>query len=69
MKCSSCIIRKSEAVLMSKGISFLKKFVYYKPRIRLIFLKYCDKGFMYFPHSSFSPFLRVVDDIVKGVVY
>ena len=23
---------------------------------------------MYFPHSSFIPFLRAVDDIVKGVV-
>ena len=32
------------------------------------YLKYRDRGFMYFPHSSFIPFLRAVDDIVKGVV-
>ena len=32
------------------------------------YLKYRDRGFMYFPHSSFIPFLRAVDDIVKRVV-
>ena len=32
------------------------------------YLKYRDQGFMYFPHASFIPFLRAVDDCVKGVV-
>ena len=32
------------------------------------YLKYRDRGYMYFPHSSFIPFLREVDSIVKGVV-
>jgi len=32
------------------------------------YLKYLDRGFMYIPHASFIPFLRTVDDCVKGVV-
>ena len=32
------------------------------------YLKYRDQGFMYFPHVTFIPFLKAVDDCVKGVV-
>jgi len=32
------------------------------------YLKYRDQGFMYFPHVSFIPFLKAVDDCVKEVV-
>lgn len=32
------------------------------------YLKYRDRGYMYFLHSSFIPFLREVDSIVKAIV-
>jgi len=31
------------------------------------YLKYRDRGFMYFPYKSFIPFLKKVDGIVKKV--
>ena len=32
------------------------------------YLKYRDRGYMYFPHGTFIPFLKAVDDTVKRVV-
>ena len=32
------------------------------------YLKYRDQGYMYFPHASFIPFLKTVDNTVKTVV-
>ena len=32
------------------------------------YLKYRDQGYMYFPHVTFIPFLRTVDNAVKAVV-
>ncbi|XP_065912862.1 uncharacterized protein [Dysidea avara] len=32
------------------------------------YLKYRDRGYMYFPDISFIPFIRQVDEVVKGVV-
>jgi len=32
------------------------------------YLKYRDQGYMYFPHITFIPFLKTVDDTVKAVV-
>ena len=32
------------------------------------YLNYCDKGFMYFIHSSFIPFLHNFDGVLKEVV-
>jgi len=31
------------------------------------YLRYHDKGFMYFPDSIFLPFLRKIDTLVKGI--
>ena len=33
------------------------------------YLKYRDQGYMYFPHITFIPFLKTVDNAVKAVVY
>lgn len=32
------------------------------------YLQYRDKGYMYFPHSSFIPFLRDLDELLKKVL-
>jgi len=32
------------------------------------YLKYRDRGYMYFPHISFVPLIRQVDEVVKQVV-
>jgi len=32
------------------------------------YLKYRDQGYMYFPHITFIPFLKTVDDTVKAEV-
>ena len=32
------------------------------------YLKYRNRGYMYFPDASFVPFIRQTDEVVKGVV-
>lgn len=32
------------------------------------YLKFRDRGYMFFPHNSFLPFLRNVDTVVKTIV-
>ena len=32
------------------------------------YLRYRDRGFMYFPDVSFIPFLRSIDEVVKGIM-
>ena len=54
--------------LLSQEITILQA-VNTKDKSRLPqYLSYRDRGFMYFPHVDFIPFLRDVDNTVKQVI-